>query len=73
MEIIHYVRTTTREMDMLRVGKDAHLEQLGALIKSGVNSLASGYSHLAAGETDVDECGETRKAEREAGRSIEVP
>ncbi|MCP5409388.1 MAG: hypothetical protein H6963_08860 [Chromatiaceae bacterium] len=68
VEIIHYVRTTTREMDMLRVGKDAHLEQLGALIKSGVNSLASGYSHLAAGETDVDECvEETRKAEREAG------
>ncbi|HXK56288.1 MAG: hypothetical protein KDI74_06665 [Gammaproteobacteria bacterium] len=68
VEIIHYVRTTAREMEMLRVGKHAHLDQLGALIKSGVQSLANGYIRLAAGETDVDDCvEETRKAEREAG------
>lgn len=54
-------------MDMLHVGKDEHLEQLGALIKIGTRSLRDGYARHADGVTDVEESVETaRRTERNA-------
>ena len=67
VEIVHYTHTTIREMDILRVGKDEHLEQLGALIKTGTRSLCDGYAQLTGGVTDVDEKVETtRQIEQDA-------
>lgn len=68
VEIIHYTRTTVREMDMLRVTRDEHMERLGTLIVTGVRSISDGYARLAIGETDVEDNVETaRRSEWDAG------
>jgi predicted phosphate transport protein (TIGR00153 family) len=63
--IVNYAKTTTREMELLKVTPDRYMAELAILLKEGAYALRQGYRKLseqpARADADADAA---RKAER---------
>ncbi|MGB5338862.1 MAG: DUF47 family protein, partial [Gammaproteobacteria bacterium] len=63
--IVNYAKTTTREIDVLKITPDKYMLELALLLKEGTYSLRQGYRKLTEhpGRADED-ANAARKAER---------
>lgn len=63
--IVNYAKTTTREIDVLKVSPDKYMVELALLLKEGAYALRNGYRKLTEhpGRAD-DDADAARKAER---------
>lgn len=63
--IVNYAKTTTREIEVLRIKPDQYMLELAVLLKEGACSLQRGYRKLTENPDQADEDAQaSRKAER---------
>ena len=63
--IVNYAKTTTREIEVLKVKPDKYMLELATLLKEGTYSLRRGYQKLSDNPNQADEDAQaSRKAER---------
>lgn len=64
-EIVNYAKTTTREIEVLKVTSDQFMVELAVLLKDGTCALQRGYRKLAEKPQHADQDAQAaRKAER---------
>jgi uncharacterized protein Yka (UPF0111/DUF47 family) len=63
--IVNYAKTTTREIEALKVQPDKYMLELAVLLKEGTYSLRRGYKKLSENPSQADNDAQaSRKAER---------
>jgi uncharacterized protein len=63
--IVNYAKTTTREIEVLKVEPDKYMLELAMLLKEGAYALQRGYHKLSTNPNHADEDAQAaRKAER---------
>jgi uncharacterized protein Yka (UPF0111/DUF47 family) len=63
--IVNYAKTTTREIEVLKVEPDKYMLELAMLLKEGAYALQRGYRKLSTNPNHADEDAQAaRKAER---------
>lgn len=63
--IVNYAKTTTREIEVLKVTPDKYMLELAVLLKEGAYALQRGYLKLAENPNQADaDAQAARKAER---------
>jgi uncharacterized protein Yka (UPF0111/DUF47 family) len=63
--IVNYAKTTTREIEALKVEPDKYMLELAVLLKEGAYALQRGYKKLSTNPNQADEDAQAaRKAER---------
>ena len=63
--IVNYAKTTTREIEVLKVEPDKYMLELAVLLKEGAYALQRGYLKLSTNPNQADEDAQAaRKAER---------
>lgn len=63
--IVNYAKTTTREIEVLKVEPDKYMLELAVLLKEGADALQRGYRKLSTNPNQADEDAQAaRKAER---------
>jgi uncharacterized protein Yka (UPF0111/DUF47 family) len=63
--IVNYAKTTTREIEVLKVVPDKYMLELAVLLKEGAYALQRGYRKIAENPNQADEDAQAaRKAER---------
>ncbi len=63
--IVNYAKTTTREIEALKIAPDQYMLELAVLLKEGTYSLREGYRRLTENPKQADENAQaSRKAER---------
>ena len=63
--IVNYAKTTTREIEVLKVEPDKYMLELATLLKEGAYALHRGYQKLSTNPNQADEDAQAaRKAER---------
>ena len=64
-EILNYAKTTVREIEALKIKPDAHMAEMGRLIRDGCVTLRDGYAKLSTRPMDAEAYAAlARKAER---------
>ena len=63
--IVNYAKTTTREIEVLKIAPDKYMLELAVLLKEGASALQRGYQKLSTNPNQADEdAAAARKAER---------
>jgi uncharacterized protein Yka (UPF0111/DUF47 family) len=63
--IVNYAKTTTREIEVLKVEPDKYMLELATLLKEGTHALRRGYQKLSTNPNQADaDAQAARKAER---------
>ena len=63
--IVNYAKTTTREIEVLKIAPDQYMLELAVLLKEGTYALREGYRRLTENPKQADENAQaSRKAER---------
>jgi uncharacterized protein Yka (UPF0111/DUF47 family) len=63
--IVNYAKTTTREIEVLKIAPDQYMLELAVLLKEGTYALRDGYRKLTENPKQADENAQaSRKAER---------